>query len=121
MLELIGFSEFFINKDVIKESCSNFADQAVEKILKKFDILFFVGRKDKSGKEKTLCLESAKLYFSSAPQLVLQLWLLHVTKSSNPWALAHLSQYLSVASSFFFASQTAFTLLTYQRLTGEMR
>ena len=121
MLELIGFSEFFINKDVIKESCSNVTDKAVEKFLKKFDIIFYVGRKDKSGKEKTLCLESAKLYFSSGPQLVLQLWLLHVTKSSNPWAWAHLSQYLSVASSFFFASQTAFTLLTYQRCTEEIR
>ena len=116
MLELIGFCEFLL-KDVILEGCSNFTDQAVEKFLNKFDILFFVGKKDKSGKEKMLCLESAKLFFGSGPQLVLQLWLLYVTKSSN--SLAHLSQYLSVASSFLMASKTAFDLLTYKRHEDE--
>ena len=115
MLELIGFCEFLL-KDVIMEGCSNFTDQAVEKFLNKFDILFFVGKKDKSGKEKMLCLESAKLFFGSGPQLVLQLWLLYVTKSSNSWTI---SQYLSVTSSFIMASWTAFDLLTYQRHEDE--
>ena len=107
VLELIGFCEFLL-KDVINEICSCFTDQAVENFLNRFDILFFVGKKDKSGKEKMLCLESAKLYFGSGPQLLLQLWLL-------PACYPAFSQFLSVAFSFISASQTAFDLLTYQR------
>ena len=95
--------------------CSFFTDQAVEKFLLKFDVLFYVGKKDKTGREKILCLESAKLFFSSGPQLVLQLWFLQVTKSSNIYSWAHLSQYLSVASSFLMATKAASSLLMYKR------
>ena len=95
--------------------CSFITDKALQNFLIKFDIFYFVGKKDKSGTEKMLCLDSAKLFFSSGPQLVLQLWLLQATKSSNFYSWTHLSQYLSVASSFIMATKAASSLLTYKR------
>merc|ERR1712170_64492 len=75
LLEIFGFFAFFLSK-FIKMCCSFITDKAWQKFLIKFDFLFFVGKNDKSGTEKILCYESAKLFFSSGPQLVLQLWLL---------------------------------------------
>ena len=83
--------------------------ESMKKIVSKYDLLFFVGKKDKTGKEKILCLESAKLFFGYGPQLCFQLWILQATPVPS------FSQYLSIISSFVLSTKSAFVLITYSR------
>ena len=64
IVELFGFIHFFLSSG-IKNCCSLIASKSVGKLLIKYDLLFFVGNKDKSGKSKLLSLESAKIFFGS--------------------------------------------------------
>ena len=102
--------------------CSLIASKSVEKLLIKYDLLFFVGSKDKSGKAKILTLESAKTFCGSGPQLCYQLWLLHATTYLKSYQFYHeyreasLTQYLSIISSFMLMTKSAFELLSYQRI-----
>ena len=81
----------------------------MKKLVAKCDLLFFIGQKDPSRREQVLCLEAAKLVFSTGPQLCLQLWILEAT--SAPSEL----QYLSIISSCLLATKLAYELLSYSR------
>ena len=111
----------------IKLCCSLITSKSVEKWLIKYDLLFFVGNKDKSGKSKLLSLESAKIFFGSGPQLCYQLWLLHAILYGKYKYYYHqyasdyrqtepsVTQYLSIISSIILMTKSAFELLSYQR------
>ena len=66
IVELFGFIEFSLSNGV-QFCCSLAVEKSVEKfvkkLLKKFDLLFFLGEKDVSGKgkEKLLSLNAAKV------------------------------------------------------------
>ena len=81
----------------------------MKKLVSKCDLLFFMGQKDPSRREQVLCLEAAKLVFSTGPQLCLQLWILEAT--SAPSEL----QYLSIISSCLLGTKLAYELLSYSR------
>ena len=137
-VELFGFLHFFLSSG-IKVCCSLIMSKSVEKLLIKYDLLFFVGNKDKSGKSKLLSLESAKIFCGSGPQLCYQIWLLHAifygdynNGINGVWASqwitldgpklnstdrkASVSQYLSIISSIMLMTKSAFELLSYQRI-----
>ena len=93
--------------------CSVFCSQAVEKLVQKTDILFFVGRKQKTGKEKILCLQAAKIFFGSAIQLCFQIWILQVTHYNGKFE--RISQYLSIIMSFLLITKNSVGLISYSR------
>ena len=126
-MELFGFLQFFLSSG-FKLCCSLIISKSVEKVLIKYDLLFFVGNKDKSGKSKLLSLESAKIFCGSGPQLCYQLWLLHaivyrrsvsyydsVYTNDGDERSASVTQYLSIISSILLMTKSAFELLSYQR------
>ena len=79
----------------------------------KLNLLFFLGKKDKTGKEKVLCLEAAKAFFGSAIQLPIQIWILQGTSyNGESWRF---SQYLSIIMSSFQLSRISIDLLSYSR------
>ena len=108
LVELFGFLEFFLSF-IVKMCCSIVGTESMKKVVSKCDLLFFVGKKDKTGKEKILCLESAKLFFGYGPQLCFQLWILQATPVPS------FSQYLSIISSCVLSTKSAFVLITYSR------
>ena len=93
--------------------CSVVCSKGVEKMLQKVDLLFFLGKKEKTGKEKILCLEVAKAYFGSAIQLCYQIWILQVTSYNGEFE--RISQYLSIIMSFLLLSKTSIELISYSR------
>ena len=93
--------------------CSVFCSQAVEKLVQKTDILFFVGRKEKTGREKILCLQAAKIFFGSAIQLCFQIWILQVTHYNGKFE--RISQYLSIIMSFLLITKNSVGLISYSR------
>ena len=97
--------------------CSLMISKSLQKLLIKYDLLFFVGNKDKTGKSKLLSLESAKIFFGSGPQLCYQLWLLHAILYGKDYTKPKpsVTQYLSVISSIMLLTKSAFELLSYQR------
>ena len=99
IVELFGFLQFFLSAGV-KICCSVVGSQAMKKLVSKCDLLFFIGQKDPSRREQVLCLEAAKLVFSTGPQLCLQLWI----------------QYLSIVCSLLLGTKYAYELISYSRL-----
>ena len=93
--------------------CSVFCSQAFEKLVQKTDILFFVGRKEKTGREKILCLQAAKIFFGSAIQLCFQIWILQVTHYNGKFE--RISQYLSIIMSFLLITKNSVGLISYSR------
>ena len=93
--------------------CSVFCSQALEKLVQKTDILFFVGRKEKTGREKILCLQAAKIFFGSAIQLCFQIWILQVTQYNGEFE--RISQYLSIIMSFLLITKNSVGLISYSR------
>ena len=93
--------------------CSVFCSQALEKLVQKTDILFFVGRKEKTGREKILCLQAAKIFFGSAIQLCFQIWILQVTHYNGKFE--RISQYLSIIMSFLLITKNSVGLISYSR------
>ena len=81
----------------------------MKKLVAKCDLLFFIGQKDPSRREQVLCLEAAKLVFSTGPQLCLQLWILEATIAPSEL------QYLSIISSGLLATKLTYELLSYSR------
>ena len=81
----------------------------MKKLVAKCDLLFFIGQKDPSRREQVLCLEAAKLVFSTGPQLCLQLWILEAASAPSVF------QYLSIISSCLLATKLAYELLSYSR------
>ena len=81
----------------------------MQKIVSKSNLLFFIGNKDTTGRQQILCLESAKLFFGTGPQLCFQLWILGASSSPS------VTQYLSIVSSFLLGTKLAYQLLTYSR------
>ena len=93
--------------------CSVFCSQALEKLVQKTDILFFVGRKEKTGREKILCLQAAKIFFGSAIQLCFQIWILQVAHYNGKFE--RISQYLSIIMSFLLITKNSVGLISYSR------
>ena len=89
--------------------CAVANTETIKKLVSKLDLLFFTGNKDKSGTQKLLCLESAKLFLGYGPQLCFQIWVLEASLSPS------FTQYLSIATSFVLATKSAYLLLTYSR------
>ena len=117
VVELFGFLEFFLSSG-IKICCSFGINKIVNNILEKTDILFFLGKKDKTGKEKLLCLEAAKIYFGSAIQLCYQLWIFQVTEYAGGQIgidLKRLSQYFSMISSLLLLTKSSIDQISYSR------
>ena len=85
------------------------SSQAMQKIVSKSNLLFFIGNKDTTGRQQILCLESAKLFFGTGPQLCFQLWIIGASSSPS------VTQYLSIVSSFLLGTKLAYQLLTYSR------
>ena len=108
VVELFGFLEFFLSAGV-NICCAITGSQTMKKLVAKCDLLFFIGHKDPTRREQVLCLEAAKLVFSTGPQLCLQLWILEAT--SAPSEL----QYLSIISSCLLGTKLAYELLSYSR------
>ena len=105
---IFGFLEFFLSFGV-KLSSSLIGSETMKKIVTKCDLLFFIGQKEVTGKEKILCLESAKLFFGYGPQLCFQIWILQAATAPS------FTQYLSIAASFLLATKSAHSLLSYSR------
>ena len=117
LVELFGFLEFFLSSG-IKICCSFGINKIVNNMLEKMDILFFLGKKDKTGKEKLLCLEAAKIYFGSAIQLCYQIWIFQVTEYAGGQIeidLKRLSQYLSIISSILLLTKSSIDQISYSR------
>ena len=70
--------------------CAVANTETIKKLVSKLDLLFFTGNKDKSGTQKLLCLESAKLFLGYGPQLCFQIWVLEASLSPS------FTQYLSI-------------------------
>ena len=107
-VEAFGFIQFILSTGV-KLCCSVISSQVMERLVSKCNLLFFIGNKDTTGRQQILCLESAKLFFGTGPQLCFQLWILGA--SSSPYV----TQYLSIVSSFLLGTKLAYQLLTYSR------
>ena len=93
--------------------CSVLCSKAVEKLVQKTDILFFLGKKEKTGREKILCLQAAKIFFGSAIQLCYQIWILQVTHYNGKFE--RISQYLSIIMSFLLITKNSVGLISYSR------
>ena len=89
--------------------CAVANTETIKKLVSKLDLLFFTGNKDRSGTQKILCLESAKLFLGYGPQLCFQTWVLEASLSPS------FTQYLSIVTSFVLATKSAYLLLTYSR------
>ena len=116
LLELFGFLEFFLSAGT-KICCSVIFSQSIEKLVQKTDLLFFLGNKEKTGREKVLCLQAAKIYFGSAIQLCYQIWILQVTHYSGEFK--RISQYLSIIMSFVMITKNSIGLMSYSRTEEE--
>ena len=93
----------------LKLCCSLIGTLSIKKMVSLNNLIFFVGKKDQTGRENVLCLESAKLFFGYGPQLCYQLWVLEATTSPKD------SQYFSIVSSLLLSTKAAYELLTYTR------
>ena len=109
VVELFGFLEFFLSAGV-NICCAITGSQTMKKLVAKCDLLFFIGQKDPSRREQVLCLEAAKLVFSTGPQLCLQLWILEATIAPSG------IQYLSIVCSLLLGTKYAYELISYSRL-----
>ena len=107
-VEAFGFIQFILSTGV-KLCCSVISSQVMERLVSKCNLLFFIGNKDTTGRQQILCLESAKLFFGTGPQLCFQLWMLGASSSPS------VTQYLSIVSSFLLGTKSAYQLLTYSR------
>ena len=76
-----------------------------------------MGNKEKTGREKVLCLQAAKIYFGSAIQLCYQIWILQVTHYSGEFK--RISQYLSIIMSFVMITKNSIGLMSYSRTQDE--
>ena len=108
VVELFGFLQFFLSV-AVGICCAVTGSQTMKKLVAKCDLLFFIGQKDPSRREQVLCLEAAKLVFSTGPQLCLQLWLLEATIAPSEF------QYLSIISSCLLGTKLAYELISYSR------
>ena len=93
--------------------CSVLCSKAVEKLVQRTDILFFLGKKEKTGREKILCLQAAKIFFGSAIQLCYQIWILQVTHYNGKFE--RISQYFSIIMSFLLITKNSIGLISYSR------
>ena len=113
IVELFGLLHFILLSSGIEVIMS----KAVTKGIIKYDLLFFVGNKDKTGKQKLLSMQSAQIFFGCGPQLCYQIWLLHAILPSTDEneRKASMSQYVSIIISILMMTKTSFELLSYQK------
>merc|ERR1711953_1655183 len=109
IVEIIEFVHFVLSSGV-NLCCSIICSKLGEKIVIKFDLLFFLGKKDNSGKEKILTLDAAKVFFGSVLQLSVQLYLIEISRED-----IRVSQYISVISSLLLICKTGYEVMTYTR------
>jgi len=109
IVEIIEFVHFVLSTGV-NLCCSIICSKLGEKIVSKFDLLFFLGKKDNSGKEKILTLDAAKVFFGSVLQLSVQLYFIEISRED-----IRVSQYISVISSLLLICKTGYEVMTYTR------
>ena len=109
IVEIIEFVHFVLSTGV-NLCCKVIFSKLGEKIVRKFDLLFFLGKKDNSGKEKILALDAAKVFFGSVLQLSVQLYFIEISKED-----IRVSQYISVISSLILICKTGYEVMTYTR------
>ena len=109
IIEIIEFVHFILSSGV-NLCCSIICSQLGEKIVSKLDLLFFLGKKDKTGREKILALDAAKVFFGSVLQLSVQLYLIEISRDD-----IRVSQYFSVISSLLLICKTGYEVMTYAR------
>ena len=113
LVELLEFVHFFLSTGV-NICCGLAGSKLGESIVKKFDLLFFLGNKDKAGKAKILSLDAAKVFFGSVLQFSVQLYLIEISVVD-----VRVSQYLSVISSLLLMCKTGYEVMTYARTEEE--
>jgi len=109
IVEMIEFVHFILSSGV-NLCCSIICSKLGEKIVSKLDLLFFLGQKDKTGKEKILSLDAAKVFFGSVLQLSVQLYFIEISRKG-----IRVSQYISVISSLLLICKTGYEVMTYRR------
>lgn len=109
IVEMIEFVHFILSSGV-NLCCGIICSKFGEKIVSKFDLLFFLGQKDKTGKEKILALDAAKVFFGSVLQLSVQLYFIEISRKD-----IRVSQYISVISSLLLICKTGYEVMTYRR------
>ena len=109
IVEIIEFLHFILSPGV-NLCCSIICSKLGEKIVNKFDLLFFLGKKDNTSKEKILTLDAAKVFFGSVLQLSVQLYFIEISRED-----IRVSQYISVISSVLLICKTGYGVMTYVR------
>ena len=102
IVEMIEFVHFILSSG-INLCCSIICSKLGEKVVSKLDLLFFLGKKDTTGKEKILSLDAAKVFFGSVLQLSVQLYFIEITRDG-----IRVSQYISVISSLLLICKTGY-------------
>lgn len=109
IVEMIEFVHFILSSG-INLCCSIICSKLGEKIVSKLDLLFFLGKKDNTGKEKILTLDAAKVFFGSVLQLSVQLYFIEISRKG-----IRVSQYISVISSLLLICKTGYEVMNYAR------
>ena len=112
IVELIEFVHFILSAG-INLCCALVCSKVGEGMVSKFDLLFFLGNKDSTGKEKILALDSAKVFFGSVLQFCVQFYFIEISKEIR-W-----SQCFSVVSSLLLITKTGYEIMSYTRDTRE--
>ena len=105
--ESFQFVQFFLSSG-INLCCSLLCGKVGEGGSEKFNLLFFIGREDKTGRTKILALDAAKVFFGSVLQLSLQIYFIQVQ-----FVEVEMSQIFSVVSSLLLICKTGYEILSF--------
>ena len=107
VVEFLEFLKFFFSAG-INACCSFLFSKISESTAEKFDILFFIGNEDKTGKAKIIALDASKVFFGSVIQMSVQVYFIEVS-GQEPKS----SQILSVVSSLLLICKTGYEVISY--------
>ena len=107
VVEFLEFLKFFFSGG-INACCSFLFSKISESTAEKFDILFFIGNEDKTGKAKIIALDASKIFFGSVIQMSVQVYFIEVS-GQEPKS----SQILSVVSSLLLICKTGYEVISY--------
>ena len=107
VVEFLEFLKFFFSGG-INACCSFLFSKLTESTAEKFDILFFIGNEDKTGKAKIIALDAAKVFFGSVIQINVQVYFIEVSGQEPKF-----SQILSVVSSLLLICKTGYEVISY--------
>ena len=116
VVEFLEFLKFFFSAG-INACCSFLFSKLSESTAQKFDILFFLGKEDSTGKAKIVALDASKVFFGSVIQISVQVYFIEISGQEPKF-----SQILSVVSSLLLICKTGYEVISYtkpQDNTGE--